>query len=40
MEKHPKENAKDIPQNHLGLEIYPVETAQEALALLLDKEEA
>ena len=36
----PKENAKDIPQNHLGLEIYPVETAQEALALLLDKEEA
>lgn len=36
----PKENAKDIPQHHLGLEIYPVETAQEALALLLDKEEA
>lgn len=36
----PTENAKDIPQHHLGLEIYPVTTAQEALALLLDKEEA
>ena len=34
----PKENAKDIPDHHLGLEIYPVDTAQEALNLLLEKE--
>ena len=34
----PKENAKDIPEHHLGLEIYPVDTAQEALNLLLEKE--
>lgn len=26
----PKENDKDIPKEHLGLEIHPVETAQEA----------
>lgn len=35
----PQENAKDIPAHHLGLEIYPVDTAQEALALLMEKEE-
>lgn len=35
----PKENAKDIPAHHLGLEIYPVDTAQEALELLMEKEE-
>lgn len=35
----PQENAKDIPAHHLGLEIYPVDTAQEALELLMKKEE-
>lgn len=35
----PEENAKDIPPHHLGLEIFPVETAQAALDLLLEKEE-
>lgn len=35
----PKENAKDIPQHHLGLEIFPVETAQEAFDLLFAKED-
>ena len=35
----PQENAKDIPVHHLGLEIYPVDTAQEALELLMEKEE-
>lgn len=35
----PRENAKDIPAHHLGLEIYPVDTAQEALELLMEKEE-
>lgn len=35
----PAENAKDIPPKHLGLEIFPVKTAQEALDLLLVKEE-
>lgn len=35
----PQENAKDIPAHHLGLEIYPVDTAQEALDLLMEKEE-
>lgn len=30
----PKENEKDIPANLLGLEIFPVETAQQALDLL------
>lgn len=34
----PQENAKDIPAHHLDLEIYPVDTAQEALNLLLEKE--
>lgn len=32
----PKENEKDIPTGHLGLEIHPVTTAQEALGLLLN----
>ena len=36
----PEENAKDIPTDHLGLVIHPVATAEEALALLLVKEEA
>lgn len=35
----PQENAKNIPAHHLGLEIYPVDTAQEALELLMEKEE-
>lgn len=35
----PIENAKDIPPHHLGLEIFPVSTAREALDLLLQKEE-
>lgn len=35
----PQENAKDIPAHHLGLEIYPVDTAQEVLELLMEKEE-
>lgn len=35
----PQENAKDIPAHHLGLEIYPVDTAQEAFELLMEKEE-
>ena len=26
----PKENSKDIPRGHLGLKIFPVETAEEA----------
>ena len=35
----PEENAKDIPPIHLGLDIHPVATAEEALALLFAKEE-
>ena len=35
----PAENAKDIPPSHLGLDIHPVATAEEALALLFAKEE-
>lgn len=31
----PKENAKDIPEGHLGLDIRPVDTVEEALELLL-----
>lgn len=30
----PKENDKDIPQGHLGLAVHPVETVDEALAVL------
>ncbi len=33
----PKENAKDIPEGHLGLDIHSVETAEEALAVLFGK---
>lgn len=31
----PKENEKDVPPKHLGLDIRPVETAEEALAIIL-----
>ncbi len=34
----PKENSKDIPQNHLGLNIYAVETADEAFKYIFDEE--
>lgn len=34
----PQENAKDIPEGHLGLDIRPVRTVAEALALLLEDE--
>ena len=33
----PKENEKDIPKGHLGLEIHGVETAEEALNILFEK---
>lgn len=33
----PKENEKDIPEGHLGLEIHSVETAEEALNILFKK---
>lgn len=32
----PKENEKDIPKEHLGLEIYPVETAEEAFKYIFE----
>ena len=32
----PAENAKDIPEDHLDLTIYPISSAQEALDLLLE----
>ena len=35
----PKENSKDIPQEHLGLEIHPVETAEEAFKYIFATEE-
>ena len=35
----PKENAKDIPEEHLGLDIHPVETAEEAFELIFSSEE-
>jgi predicted ATP-dependent protease len=35
----PKENAKDIPEEHLGLSIHPVETAEEAFELIFEQEE-
>ena len=35
----PKENSKDIPKHHLGLDIHPVATAKEAFELLLGPEE-
>jgi len=34
----PKENDKDIPKEHLGLDIHPVTTAEEAFALLFEEE--
>lgn len=34
----PKENEKDIPKEHLGLEIHPVATAEEALKYILDED--
>ena len=34
----PKENEKDIPKNHLGLDIYPIETAEEAFVLIFEKD--
>lgn len=34
----PKENEKDIPKDHLGLEIHAVKTAEEAFAILFRKE--
>ena len=30
----PKENVKDIPEGHLGLDIRPVDTVDEMLAIL------
>lgn len=33
----PKENEKDIPPDHLGLRICPVETAEEAFALIFEE---
>jgi ATP-dependent Lon protease len=35
----PKENDKDIPQEHLGLDIHAVETAEEAFAILFAETE-
>ena len=32
----PKENDKDIPEGHLGLDIHAVETAEEAFAVLFE----
>lgn len=34
----PKENSKDIPQNHLGLEIHAVETAEDAFKYIFAAE--
>lgn len=33
----PKENEQDIPRDHLGLQVQPLETVEAALDLLLDK---
>ena len=35
----PKENAKDIPQGHLGLKIFPVDTAEDAFKYIFDDSE-
>lgn len=35
----PKENAKDIPEGHLGLDIHTVETAEEAFKVLFEDEQ-
>ena len=34
----PKENSKDISQGHLGLKIFPVDTAEEAFKYIFDDE--
>lgn len=34
----PKENEKDIPKEHLGLDIHPVETAEEAFKFIFEQE--
>ena len=34
----PKENSKDIPKEHLGLDIHPVSTAEEAFAYIFEPE--
>jgi len=36
----PKENAKDIPEGHLGLDIHIVETAEEAFQVLFEDQQA
>lgn len=36
----PKENAKDIPEGHLGLDIHIVETAEQAFQVLFEDEQA
>lgn len=36
----PRENEKDIPKGHLGLEIHAIDTAKEAFELLLEPESA
>lgn len=36
----PQENKTDIPERHLGLDIRPVVTVEEAMAILFDEEEA
>ncbi|MBR5914784.1 MAG: Lon family ATP-dependent protease [Selenomonadaceae bacterium] len=35
----PKENAKDIPQGHLGLNIFPVDTAEDAFKHIFEDNE-
>ncbi|MBO6303910.1 MAG: AAA family ATPase [Selenomonadaceae bacterium] len=35
----PKENEKDIPKEHLGLDIHPVETAEEAFKYIFEQED-
>ncbi len=35
----PKENSKDIPKGHLGLDIHPVSTAEEAFSYIFEEEE-
>jgi ATP-dependent Lon protease len=36
----PKENAKDIPEGHLGLDIHIVETAEEAFQVLFEDQQS
>ena len=36
----PQENAEDLPQGHLGLDIHPVETAEQAFAYIFADAEA